>query len=371
MHRRIVSLVGLWPYAIALLAISFLAGLAPAQVNASFSTFGTGCRGTGTGLDSGIQILPASMATRFGSGNAIPFGWTPHRYQEVLSGSELPAAFTMAGLSLRQPNRGPLSNRFTIDLEISVGYTTRTPLTMSTTFAQNFDAGAPVAVVPRAQITIPDMVATGPTSPADFLLTIPWPVTFDWIPAAGRNLLIQVTVFGNSYGGVASGYAFDAGSDPTMARLYSSSPTAATGTLERNLGIVMGFRALTHTAVPALYSTNTPMINDQFRVRVSQARASAAAFVFLGGSSTSWGGSALPMDLGWLGAPGCTLLTSLDDVQGFAINSAGNGSFVYDIPNTIYLLGVRTWHQVMIADPTANAFGYAMTNGGAGVIGNQ
>lgn len=359
-HRRLSLLVSV------LLAVP-----AFAQVDATFATFGSGCPGSGTGLDANITVMPASMANRFGSGNAIPFGWMPHRYQQVLLGAELPTAFTMAGLSLRQPNRGPLSNRFTIDMEIQVGYTTRTPTTMSTVYAQNYDAGAPVAVLPRAQIVIPEMVPTGPTSPADFFFTIRWPTTFDWVPAPGRNLLVQVTVFGHSYGTGTSGYAFDMGSDPTMARLYSTSLGATSGTLERNFGIVLGIRALSHTVVPELFSTNTPMVNDQFRVRVRQARASASAFMALGFSASNWNGSPLPRNLGWLGAPACSVLTSLDFVQGLSINSAGDGSYEYNVPNSIYLLGTRIYNQAIIIDPSANSLGLALTNGGVGVIGNQ
>lgn len=341
------------------------------QVDATFATFGSGCPGSGTGLDANITVLPASMSSRFGSGNAIPFGWMPHRYQQVLSGTDMPSAFTMAGLSLRQPNRGPLSNRFTIDMEIQVGYTSRTPATMSTVYAQNYDSGTPVVVLPRSQIVIPDMVPTGPSSPADFFFTIRWPTTFDWVPAPNRHLLVQVTVFGNSYGSGTSGYAFDMGSDPTMARLYSTSLSATSGTLERNFGIVMGIRALSHTVTPELFSTNTPMVNDQFRVRVRQARASASAYMVLGISASRWNGSPLPQNLGWLGAPACSLLTSLDDVQSLSIDASGSGSHEYNIPNSIYLLGARIYSQAIIVDPVANPLGLALTNGGIGVIGNQ
>ena len=77
------------------------------------------------------------------------------------------------------------------------------------------------------------------------------------------------------------------------------------------------------------------------------------------------------MDLGWLGAPGCSVLTSLDHVQGVSIDRSGNASYEYDIPNSIYLLGARIYNQGIVVDPGANGLGFALTNGGAGVIGNQ
>ena len=359
-HRLIRTLAGL-----------VLAASVPAQVDATFATFGVGCPGTGSGLDTAISILPAYMSSRFGSGNSIPFGWTPTRYQQLLPGADLPNALTMAGLSLRQAPRTPIANRYTVDLEIAVAYTTRTPATMSASFATNLDSGPLVVVLPRTQVTLPDMVPTGPTSPADFFVTIPWINTFDWVPAPGRNLLVQVTVFGNSYGGIAVGYGLDMASGSTIGRLYSNSPTATSGALEPGLGLVLGIRALTQTALPVLYSTNTPQIGDSFRVRFSQARPSSSTFVFLGFSSSAWSGIALPMDLGWLGAPGCSLLVSIDDVQSISTNAAGTGSFSYDLPNSIYLLRARLYNQGMIFDPTANGLGFAFTNGGVGVIGNQ
>lgn len=355
---------------LALLVAAALVAPATTQVPATFATFGAGCSGTGTGLGD-RTVLPASAANQFGSGNALPFGWSISRYQQIFDGAELPNAFTMAGLSLRQPRIGPLSNRFTIDVEIQVGYTTRTPTTMSATFANNFDSGAPVIVLPRSLVIIPDMVPTGPTGPSDFFFTIPWPATFDWVPAANRHFLMQVTILGNSYGGGTSGYAFDAIGSATTARLYGSPATATTGTLERGLGIVMGLRAQTHTAVPSLFSTNTPQINDSFRIRLSQARASSTAFVLLGFSASNWSGYALPLGLGSLGAPACSLLTSVDDAQAIAINAAGTGSFQYAIPNSLALLGLHFYNQGMIADPTANGFGFAFSNGGVALIGNQ
>lgn len=340
-----------------------------AQVTATWSTFGAGCPGTGTGLGAN-HVLPAGMAGTFGgSDNSIPFTWTPNRYQQVFDGSALPTPFTMAGLSLRQDDRGPIAHGVTVDLEIRVGYTTRTPTTLGTTFASNFDSGAAVVVLPRAQIVFPDQPAN-PTDPADFLLTIPWPITFDWVPAAGRNLLIEVAVFGNSNGGSTWGYPLDATWGGT-ARLYGAGPTAVTGTLESNYGLVIGIRALTHTAVPTLYSTSTPQINDTFRVRIGQARASSSAVLFLGFSNVSWSGVPLPLDLAWLGAPSCAVLTSVDNVQTVRLDATGAGSHSYALPNSIYLLGLRFYNQALVADPGVNLFGFVATNGGAGLVGNQ
>jgi hypothetical protein len=350
-------------------ALAVLSQIAAAQITATYAPFGTGCPGTGTGLG-GNHVVPASMTNAFGgSDNSIPFTWSPVRYQQVFLGSDLPSAFTMAGLSLRQDERGPVAHGVTVDLEIQVGYTTRTPQTMTTTFAANFDSGAPIVVLPRAQIIFPDQPAN-PTNPAEFFMTIAWATTFAWVPAPSRNFLVQVTVFGNSNGGFPWGYPLDATGGAT-GRLYGSPASATTGTYEVNYGLVMGLRALTQTAVPILYSTSTPQIGNTFRVRLAQARPQAPVALCLGASSTSWAGLPLPMDLGWLGGAGCSLLTAIDVVTPVTTNSAGAASFSYVLPNDIYLLRGRFYNQFVITEPTVNVLGLVLSNAGAGVIGNQ
>jgi hypothetical protein len=292
------------------------------------------------------------------------------RYQQVFLGSDLPRAFTMAGLDVRQNERAtPVAHGLTVDLEIQVGYTTRTPTTMSTTFAANFDSGTPVVVLPRAQVVFPDQSPTPPTSPSQFLFTIPWPVRFDWVPVAGRNFLIQVTVHGNSNNNSIWGYPLDACGCQT-ARLWGEPAAATTGRLESYYGLALCFRELTNSAVPVLSSKEKPQLGNQFPVRLTQARPSSAALLFLGASRTAWGPLPLPFDLTGLGAPGCSLLASGELLQGVAINASGTGSFSYDIPNNLYLLRVRFYNQFLVVDP-ANKLGIVASNGGAALIGNQ
>jgi hypothetical protein len=353
-----------------ILAVFLATPVSFAQVTATYDPFGAGCSGTGSGLG-GYHVLPASLATRFGSSdNSIPFTWSPVKYQQVFLGTDLPSAFTMAGLSLRQNDRSVHAHGLTVDLDIRIGYTTHLPSTMSTTFATNFDSGTPVTVLPRTMVVFPDQPVGGPTSPADFFFTIPWPVYFPWAPAPGLNFLVQVTVYGNSNGNQIWGYPLDAGYGQT-ARLYGSPASATTGVLEPNYGLVLCVRELTNRAVPVLDSKETPQIGNQFPVRVSHARVSSFALLLLGLSNTNWNGIPLPFDLGPVGAPGCSLLASGNDLQFMSTNAAGAGSFTYDIPNEIYVLGAKFYNQCLVADPGTNGLGYVTTNGCVGVLGNQ
>jgi hypothetical protein len=345
-------------------------GLCTAQVTATYGTFGAGCPGTGTGL-AGTQLLPALANTAWGSGNAIPLGWSPNKYQQAFQGSELPTAFTMAGLSLRQTHTGAVAHGFTIDVEIKVGYTTRWLSTLDTVFANNWDVSPPVVVLPRSLVVLPDELATYPQTYTQMLTTIPWTSTFDWVPQTGRNLLVEITVFGNSAGGGIYGYPLDNLSGTVSQWGTPATATSANGGPVRGFGVTMGFVEQTHTAVPSLYSTDTPQIGNQFRVRVAQGVPSSLVFLELGITASSWNGNALPMSLAGYGAPGCTLLMGPFDSQALVTNAAGATNLQYNIPNNIYALGINIYNQALLLDPTVNSLGLVTTNGGHGVLGNQ
>ncbi|HEX6810537.1 MAG TPA: hypothetical protein VF384_02835 [Planctomycetota bacterium] len=356
------------PRSCLLLAFALTAPLATAQVTATYDTFGAGCPGTGVGLG-GRTLLPAAATTSWGSGNAIPLGWTPNRYQQVFSGSELPNAFTMAGLSLRQPHTGPVAHNFTVDVEITVGYTTRWGAGLSATFASNWDAGAPVTVLPRALVDLPDQ-PTPPPGQLDVLVTIPWTQPFAWVPQPGRNLLVEITVFGNSYGSGIYGYPID-----NLGGTYSLYGTPASATVAnsglRGFGLVMGFDAQTHTAVPRLFSDDTPQIGNTFRVRVDQAAPSTVALLLFGFSSTWWSGIPLPLSLAPFGAPGCSLLVENAISSVVLTDGAGAANLQYWLPYDIYALGTSFYNQAFVWDPAANPFGLVASNAGHGVFGNQ
>lgn len=351
-----------------LLALTLLTTLGAAQVTATYATFGAGCAGTGTGL-AGRTLLPAAASTAWGGGNVIPFGWTPNRYQQVFLGSELPTAFTIGGLSLRQPHTGATAARFTIEVEIKVGYTTRWGTGLGTTFASNWDVAPPVTVLPRTFFELPDQPAPPPNH-ADVLVTIPWTAPFAWVPQPGRNLLVDITIFGNSWGSQTYGYPLD-----NLGGTYSVWGTPETATVAngglRSFGPVMSFDALTNTAVPHLYSDDTPQIGNTFRVRVNQCLPSSVALLLFGSSATTWNGVPLPFDLGPYGAPGCSLLVENLISSALVTNPAGATNLQYTLPYNIYVLGQSFYNQAFVFDPAANAFGFVASNAGHGVFGNQ
>jgi hypothetical protein len=353
-----------------LLSLLTLTATCLAQTTATYAPFGAGCPGTGTGL--GAQhLLPAAANSQWGSGNAIPFGWTPCRYQQIFLGSELPTAFPMAALELRQTHSGAWAHNFAVDLEIRVGYTTRWLGTMDTTFANNWDAGPSVLVLPRTVVDFPDQLPTYPQTYSQMLLTIPWQQSFAWVPQPGRNLLVEVVVHGNSFGNNVYGYPLDNLSGTASLWGTPAAATTGNGGPVRGFGPVMSFVEQTNTAVPQLFSTDTPQIGNQFRVRIAQAHASALVLLGMGLSNTTLNGNPLPFDLAGYGAPGCDVLMAPFDTSVLFADAAGATNLQYDIPNNIYALGLHFYNQAFVVDPLANALGLAVSNGGHGLIGNQ
>ena len=190
--------------------------------------------------------VPAAFRTGFGNtNNNIPISWTPTRYQQVFLGSELPTKLAIFGLGFRFDEAFANYKGQTIDMEITLAYTNKTPSTLTSTYASNFDITTPqpLVVFPRGQFKLPDMPATKPSNPQYWPIQIPFKILFVWIQQANRNMLVEIKVFGNSNNNNIFTYPLDAcsGSTATTTRLFSGSATAATGTLGRSYGLVMSF----------------------------------------------------------------------------------------------------------------------------------
>lgn len=340
-----------------------------AAQDATYTPFGSACPGTGTGLGAN-HVAPQAFANTFmPSNNVMCFTGAPARYQQVFLGSEFPTAFVMAGVALRWDNQNLLQMQGAlVDLEIHVGYTTKTPATLSTTFAANFDSGAPVTVLPRSNVDFPSQDNPPAVDPTQFQLLIPWPSTFSWVPQAGRNLLVEFVQRGNSNGAWA--YVLDCGWSSSTARLYGSD-TAVTGSLDGfGYGYVMAFPELTHTALPQLTAADLPQFGSQMPLDLDQARGSTVALLVTGLSRTSHNGTPLPFSLAGYGAPGCSVLAAPASYQLVNVNAAGHGRGNFNVPMNFSLLGVQFFNQYLVVDPAANGLGFAVSNGGIGTIGN-
>lgn len=94
----------------------------------------------------------------------------------------------------------------------------------------------------------------------------------------------------------------------------------------------------------------------------------SCAFGFVGFSDRRYRDLLLPLDLGPIGMPGCTLFTSLDIGYGLTANG-GWAPFDIVVPDDPTSLGLRFFAQAAVLDPTANVFGLVLSNAIVGTIG--
>lgn len=330
---------------------------------ATVGTFGSPCRGTG----SGHVVLPSLLQARFGGSynTNVPLTSGPARYQQLLLGGELPDALDITGIGLRQSSQHAGDAGGAIDIEIKVGYTTFGLANLSPTFAANFNVGAPVTVLPRTVVTLPNMPGSLPTDPTAMLAEIPFATPFAWQPL-GLNLLIEIVTRTPA----AFPYRIDAGNTIATTTLIGASDTATTGTLYPRSGPAIGLRT-TNDAPPILIATGKPVLGGSgFMLHIRQGKPASAGVFFLGFSNTLWNGVALPLPLGLIGAGHCTLWISLDLNVTRPTDAAGAATFAIPIPFQPGTLGLPFHAQAAVYDPGANPLGLSFSQGLTATRGN-
>jgi hypothetical protein len=332
--------------------------LAPPAV---YQTFGTGCPGTGTG-GMGL-VLPAAFANQLaGGGNYFPFGRGDQRYQQVFLGSEVTGVKILNGLGVRQPNHsGPAGTQ---TIEVLLGVSSFDQATLTATYATNANVTPPQSLF-QGQINVPSLPAN--FDPSFFPLRVQF--TRPWIYNSSQgNLLVEVR--NTSTSDVIHGWDAASGATVTTTRLYANPVTATTGSIGRNYGLVFGFATAGASATPRLSPTGRPILNQTFSVDLSLARASSPAILITGVSKTKWGAFNLPLDLTPLGAPGCSLLCSVELTLGLATDPAGAAKVPFSIPNTPGLVGLQWFNQFAVLD-TVNVLKLVFSNGGEAIVGDS
>ncbi|MBL8756137.1 MAG: hypothetical protein JNK15_22780 [Planctomycetes bacterium] len=119
--------------------------------------------------------------------------------------------------------------------------------------------------------------------------------------------------------------------------------------------------------VPAVAASlgSLPRVGQPFSTVVTGLPLQGLSFMFLGLSNTAYGPTPLPLSLGFLGAPGCSVLASGDDL-GLVTNVLGTGVWQWNVPNAP---GASFYVQAFAFDAAANPLGITTSNGGHGVIG--
>ncbi len=126
------------------------------------------------------------------------------------------------------------------------------------------------------------------------------------------------------------------------------------------------------TGTPALVQAaawELPWLGSSFTVHVTNVPA-ALAVGWVGSSSTSWVGGALPAPLAFLGAAGCSVWVSPEVAQPLP-TSVATVSWTVPVPAVASLIGLDVFLQALVVDPAANPAGFTTTNGLRAHIGQR
>ena len=116
-------------------------------------------------------------------------------------------------------------------------------------------------------------------------------------------------------------------------------------------------------AVPLLSGQGTPTLGSKFAAHLAQTPAKTATVFLLGDSRSRWGALPLPLELAFLGAPGCKALASGLLQIPLLVSTSGTAQAPFVIPNLRELAGDRLFMQALVLDPGANKFGLVVSNG--------
>ncbi len=303
-----------------------LGGLAPAQ--GTYTTFGQGCSGTGGG-NVCVSSNPNTTAHSNQAHNANIF---------ALAVQATTALRIVTGFELFTQTR----NR-------------TTPLTINTQVFYADSTGKPTGS-PKATGTM----TIGTT--AGWYRTTLSPLLL--VPAKQKFFISYTSVSGQMF------FPLLSTGNQTSYFWHPPTATAWNGTPPNGFNARWAWKVICAggSSAPTLSNTGVPTVGTTFSVDLTNARANALAIFAIGLSNTLWNTTKLPWELTPLGAKGCNLYVSLD-VE-FLIKTDASGKFVQKlaVPNNRALKGFKFYNQYAVADPGANTFGVALSNGGAGVV---
>ena len=111
-----------------------------------------------------------------------------------------------------------------------------------------------------------------------------------------------------------------------------------------------------------------PWAEGSFTVQLAPIVPGQPAVLFFGVSSTSWSGIPLPLALGMLGRPDCSVLASLDLAVPLA---SATGAASLTMPLAPSLVGGVFYNQGASLDLTSGTTGLAFSNGARAQVGER
>lgn len=338
----------------------------PPPVAGGFTRFGQGCARVAPG---GITLPAAYQSTMGNIGNSMPFCTGASRYQQVFSDLDIPASTVLLqGLAARLDTPNPVGSTGSQQLQIRLGYSPYGPSTLTNNFSNNVLPGTSVLVY-SGTIQLPAAGAFN-TDPYKWDLSLRFTTPFLYQRAAGRNLIMEVD---NSSPARVSMY-FDAagGSGVQAARLFRY-PNSSNNYLAHNYGLVLRFltSGVSMGQTPRIDVLGMPAIATTLRLHLQDAPPNAPAALLAGASNTRWGSTALPLDLSFIQAPGCRLLTSPDILLMTRTDARGSVLLPLLVPNNRAVIGMPAYAQFAIDHPATNALGMVFSDGAALSFGGR
>jgi hypothetical protein len=142
----------------------------------------------------------------------------------------------------------------------------------------------------------------------------------------------------------------------TQPALFAPFGNACPGTAGSvTLGVVPGYGA---------------WLGDTLQLALGNLPANQPVVVVVGASRTRWGSIPLPFLLDALGAPGCSLHTSVATMTA-AMTQGNRGVWSQAIPDDLALRGGRFYTQALAVDPAANPAGFTLTTAAEVTIGGK
>ena len=331
-------------------------------------TNGVTCTGNAPDPSRGV-IVPAVAATTFGNERTrVPFSHHTTRLQQAYPGQDIPSPITVDRIAFRRDDQQWNTAGYDVTLEMYLGYTNQNPGNLSLVFQQNI-AGAMTKVTSTRVVRFPG--STGlPAGAAQFDFSVPLDTPFPVSTSASSHLLMEIRVFAHTMGNVPFDMFFDAVEDPSVGRVYTDGQPTGTVGVADNFAIVASLMSAGLPAIaPNLQADGAPQLGQSFSVVLRHGAPLRSAVLVHGSSQTGWAGATLPLNMGFLGAPACCILTnSLVNVP-LIVDPDGIAEVPYFIPQNPVFTGLTFYNQFILLDPFANSLGLTMSNGGKALIG--
>lgn len=243
-----------------------------------------------------------------------------------------------------------------LNVKIWLSHSQRSPGSVSTYFSKN--SGADRTLVFDSMVVIPPSLGS-PSSPAPW--TAPHAVQFPFTQSLmyhGGDLCIEVL---------------------TKPVLGQTPPWwAIDAVVEKGAGTAVEFGQSCVPqmgSAPAGVSTSMLTVGSAAVFYLRGERVTGSGVCLLGTSNTFYGSVPLPLDLGALGAAGCSLLTNpiafnkLTPIMGLSSSASGYARMGLLLPRFPNLAGMTIYSQWVVMDPGANALNMTFSNGVAATIG--